>query len=113
VLFNEDLAVEGDEVVVFELTNVTGDCITDVASELLEYTIMDDDQLSINNLAEAGIDIYSAENIIMFPLQILRKMEALYSFSMLPANSYFLPELLRRSNNFPLAILRREFILRN
>lgn len=64
VLFNEDLAVEGDEVVVFELTNVTGDCITDVASELLEYTIMDDDQLSINNLAEAGIDIYSAENII-------------------------------------------------
>lgn len=64
ILINEDLAVEGDEVILLELTNVTGDCITDISSEQMEFTILDDDQLSIHNLAEAGIDIYSAENII-------------------------------------------------
>ncbi len=64
ILVNEDLAVEGDEIIFLELTNVTGDCLTDISSEMMEYTILDDDQLSINSLAEAGIDIYSAENTI-------------------------------------------------
>jgi len=64
VLFNEDLAVEGDEVLFLELNNITGDCELAAGNELIEYTILDDDQLSINNLAEAGINIYSAENTI-------------------------------------------------
>jgi len=47
-----------------ELNNITGDCELAAGNELIEYTILDDDQLSINNLAEAGINIYSAENTI-------------------------------------------------
>ena len=70
VLINEDLAIEGDENIVIELSNVTGDCELNTDADVMTLEIMDDDfPNAVYDPENAGITVYSSGNSIYVTLQ--------------------------------------------
>ncbi|MFI5172116.1 MAG: Calx-beta domain-containing protein [Chitinophagales bacterium] len=61
----DDLSIEGDEDIILELNNVTGDCNLTGIGDMQTILITDDDQVGINEWNGSGINLYSFGNSVI------------------------------------------------
>ena len=95
----EDLAVEGDEDIVFELNNLTGDCIL-TGSDAFTLTITDDDQVGLNTLEGSGINLYSFGNSIIVAMQEMPSDNSIIQIADVSGKEIFNSQITSKNQTF-------------